>query len=82
MLSFEEALGKLLAAAKPVAETRLMPITAAAGRVLAAPQFSTVAAPPLDNSGMDGYAVRCTDVPNAGVCLPVSIGGSFVSKNP
>jgi len=35
MLTFEEALGKLLAAAQPVAETRSLPLTAAAGRVLA-----------------------------------------------
>ena len=72
MLTFEEALGKLLAAAQPVAETRSLPLTAAAGRVLAAPQFSTVAAPPLDNSGMDGYAVKSADIATAGTFLPVS----------
>ena len=32
MLSFEEALNKLLAAARPVAETRSQPLTAALGR--------------------------------------------------
>ncbi|MDP3539554.1 MAG: molybdopterin molybdotransferase MoeA [Azonexus sp.] len=72
MLSFEQALEKLLAAAQPVEEIRPMPLTAAAGRVLAAPQQSTVAAPPLDNSAMDGYAVRLADVTKAGVCLPIS----------
>jgi molybdopterin molybdotransferase len=72
MLSFEQALAKLLAAARPVEEVRNLPLTAAAGRVLAAPQQSTVASPPLDNSGMDGYAVRCADITAAGVCLPVS----------
>lgn len=72
MLSFQEALDRLLAAAVPVSETRLQPLTAAVGRVLAAPQFSAVAAPPLDNSGMDGYAVRCADVAATGICLPVS----------
>ncbi|MBK7898308.1 MAG: molybdopterin molybdotransferase MoeA [Azonexus sp.] len=72
MLTFEDALGKLLAAAQPVTETRSLPLTAAAGRVLAAPQFSTVAAPPLDNSGMDGYAVKSADIPVAGTRLPVS----------
>jgi molybdopterin molybdotransferase len=39
---------------------------------LAAPQQSTVASPPLDNSAMDGYAVRLADITVAGVCLPVS----------
>jgi len=72
MLTFEQALEKLLAAAQPVAEIRSQPLTAAAGRVLAVAQQSTVAVPPLDNSAMDGYAVRSADVPAAGVCLPVS----------
>ena len=72
MLSFEQALERLLAAAQPVTEIRSQPLTAAAGRVLALAQRSTVAVPPLDNSSMDGYAVRSADVTAAGVCLPVS----------
>jgi len=72
MLSFEQALEKLLAAARPVEEIRNVPLTAVAGRVLAVAQSSTVAVPPLDNSGMDGYAVRTADVTAAGLCLPVS----------
>ncbi len=72
MLSFEEALDKLLSAATPVEEVRALPLTAAAGRVLAVAQASTVAVPPLDNSAMDGYAVRVADITAAGVCLPVS----------
>lgn len=72
MLSFEEALDKLLSAATPVEEVRALPLTATAGRVLAVAQASTVAVPPLDNSAMDGYAVRVADITAAGVCLPVS----------
>ena len=72
MLSYEQALAQLLAAARPVAETRHVPITAAAGRVLAQAQVSTVNVPPLDNSAMDGYAVRLADVAQVGVTLPVS----------
>jgi len=72
MLSFEQALDNLLAAAQPVEETRNLPLSAAAGRVLALSQRSTVDVPPLDNSAMDGYAVRAEDVASAGVCLPVS----------
>jgi len=72
MLSFEQALEKLLAAAQPVEEVRSLPLTATAGRILALAQQSTVAVPPLDNSAMDGYAVRVADVAFAGVCLPVS----------
>lgn len=72
MLSFDEALGKLLAAAQPVAEIRHLPLLAAAGRILAVPQTSTVAVPPLDNSSMDGYAVRAADLAVLGVSLPIS----------
>lgn len=72
MISFEAALEQLLAAALPVTEVRHIPITAALGRVLARAQLSTVDVPPLDNSAMDGYAVRLADVPQAGVCLHVS----------
>jgi molybdopterin biosynthesis enzyme len=46
MLSYQQALDKLLAAARPVAEVRSLPLTAALGRVLAVPQRSTVAVPP------------------------------------
>ncbi len=72
MLTYEQALAQLLAAAQPVEEIRRVPLTAAAGRVLAAVQQSGVAVPPLANSAMDGYAVRVADVTAAGVCLPVS----------
>ncbi len=72
MLTFEQAFERLLTAARPVAETRSLPLTAAAGRVLAAPQVSTIASPPLDNSAMDGYAVRVADIAAAGTYLPVS----------
>ena len=72
MLSYEQALEKLLAAVLPVEEVRHVPLNAATGRILAAAQRSTVAVPPLDNSAMDGYALRGADVPSAGVCLPVS----------
>lgn len=72
MLTFEDALQKLLAAAVPVSEVRWLPTLAAAGRVLAAPQQSTVDVPPLDNSAMDGYALRAADVAQPGALLPVS----------
>lgn len=72
MLTFEQALEKLLTAAQPVEEIRSLPLTATAGRVLAVLQQSTVAVPPLDNSAMDGYAVRVSDITGLGVCLPVS----------
>lgn len=72
MLSFDEALARLLAGARPVAEIRAMPTLAAAGRVLAEAQYATLSTPPLDNSAMDGYAVRVVDVATIGACLPVA----------
>ncbi|MFN8895310.1 MAG: gephyrin-like molybdotransferase Glp, partial [Betaproteobacteria bacterium] len=44
----------------------------ARGRVLAAEVRATIAVPGADNSAMDGYALRCADVPAAGAVLPVS----------
>ncbi|MCL2829931.1 MAG: molybdopterin molybdotransferase MoeA [Betaproteobacteria bacterium] len=72
MLTFDEALEKLLAAVRPVQHVRSLPTLAAQGRVLAEAQYSLLAVPPLNNSAMDGYAVRAGDVPEAGTVLPVS----------
>jgi molybdopterin molybdotransferase len=70
MLSVDEALTQLLAAAKPVAEVEDVPTLEASGRVLARAQRSTMDVPPMDNSAMDGYAVRSRDA-HAGAVLKV-----------
>src|SRR5205085_7958627 len=44
----------------------------ARGRVLRADVQSALDVPPQDNSSMDGYALRCADVPAAGALLPVT----------
>ena len=49
MLSVDEALERVLAGARPVAETETVPTLSAAGRVLAAAQRSAMNVPPLDN---------------------------------
>lgn len=72
ILSFEEALSHLLAAAAPVAETEALSTLDAGGRVLAAAQRSAIDVPPHDNSAMDGYAVRAADVTAQGCVLPIS----------
>ncbi len=61
MLSIEEALQKLLSAAHPVDTHEWLPLALAQGRILATPLVSRVSVPPLDNSAMDGYAVRCSE---------------------
>ncbi|HVC13104.1 MAG TPA: molybdopterin molybdotransferase MoeA, partial [Burkholderiales bacterium] len=62
MLSVDEALAVLLAGASPVAEIDEVPTLEASGRVLARAQRSQMDVPPMDNSAMDGYAVRAADV--------------------
>jgi molybdopterin molybdotransferase len=72
MLSADQLLDALLERAHGVTETETVAVTDALGRVLAAPQTSAITVPPMDNSAMDGYAVRVADVTVAGVRLPVS----------
>ncbi|MEO1765793.1 gephyrin-like molybdotransferase Glp [Thiobacter sp. AK1] len=73
MLSVDEALDRLLAAARPLTEVETVATEAALGRTLAQSQVSPIAVPPLDNSAMDGYAVRVSDLNTQGdTRLPVS----------
>ncbi|HYY62369.1 MAG TPA: gephyrin-like molybdotransferase Glp [Burkholderiales bacterium] len=61
LLSVDDALAQMLARAKPVADIEEVPTLEATGRVLARAQRSSLDVPPLDNSAMDGYAVRIAD---------------------
>ena len=75
MLSVENALDQLLAAAVPVVESETLLAENALGRILAAPLVSSVSVPPLDNSAMDGYALRlaeCADGSGNPQWLPIS----------
>lgn len=72
LMELDQALDLLLAGARPVAESEMVSTFEASGRVLAQPQFSALNVPPLDNSSMDGYAVRCAEVSAVGTALPVS----------
>jgi molybdopterin molybdotransferase len=72
LLDFDDALSRLLAGAMPVRETETVPTQSAAGRILAQGLRSTLDVPPLDNTSMDGYAVRCADVAIAGTQLVVA----------
>ena len=72
MLSYEQALLQLLAGAPVLGATEARPTQSACGRVLAAAQVSAIFVPPLDNSSMDGYALRAADVPVAGTRLKVA----------
>ncbi|MCD9086967.1 gephyrin-like molybdotransferase Glp [Stenotrophomonas sp. SY1] len=56
MISYEQALQQLLAAASALPSEEV-PVTQAAGRILAADVVSPQALPPFDNSAMDGFAL-------------------------
>ncbi len=72
LLSVDEALAQLLAGARPVTEVEQVPTMQAAGRVLARAQTSSMDVPPMDNSAMDGYAIRCSDVSLLNASLKIS----------
>jgi molybdopterin molybdotransferase len=62
LLSVDEALAVLLEGAHPIRDIESVSTLEATGRVLAAAQSSTMDVPPMDNSAMDGYALRRADV--------------------
>lgn len=72
LLSFDEAYAKLLGFVRPVREVESVDTMLASGRVLAVTLNSSISQPPMDNSAMDGYALRAADVPVAGTRLAVS----------
>jgi molybdopterin molybdotransferase len=72
MLTLDDALGRLLGAVVPLADIETLSTFDALGRVLRQDVRSALDVPPQDNTSMDGYALRCADVPVAGALLPVT----------
>ena len=70
MISVEEALDKVLSCVE-VLEPERKPILDCLGQVLAEDVYSTIDIPPLDNSAMDGYALRAEDTRDAGELSPI-----------
>ncbi|MBX3731413.1 MAG: molybdopterin molybdotransferase MoeA [Verrucomicrobiae bacterium] len=69
MLSaLESVREELLAGLEPVGQ-EVVPLVAAAGRVMAISPRARTALPPFDNSAMDGYAVRAADLGTVPVAL-------------
>lgn len=68
----DDALATLLAHAEPQLASAPVSTFDADGRVLAQDVVSALDVPPLDNSAMDGYAVRVADCASGGAELPVS----------
>jgi molybdopterin molybdotransferase len=61
-LSVEAARAAIAAALRPITETESLPLTAALGRILGADIVSPISVPAHDNSAMDGYALRGSDL--------------------
>ena len=72
MLTAQQALDHLLSNAKAVGESETVAMQAALGRVLAENVNSLVDVPPLDNTSMDGYAVRTADTQTPGSALKIA----------
>ncbi len=72
MLALADALSRLLGAVAPLAEIETRSTFDSLSRVLRQDVRSALDVPPKDNTSMDGYALRCADVPAAGALLPVT----------
>jgi len=72
MRSLDDALAELLGHAAPLEGIENVSTFDADGRVLARDLISALQVPPQDNSSMDGYAVRTSEIADEGVPLPVS----------
>jgi len=75
MISFDEALALLVAAARPLGREQVR-LAEAAGRILAEPVVAPFDAPATDVSIMDGYAVREADLPGRHGVVGESFPGS------
>ena len=82
-LSVEEALARILAQADPLETEAVRPLDAL-GRALAEPVSAAATLPPWDNSAMDGYAVRATDVAAATLLSPaiLRVSGEIRAGDP
>jgi molybdopterin molybdotransferase len=87
MLELEDAQQRIISAIQPLSAESVS-LWDAAGRVLAQSVVSPLSLPVFDNSAMDGYAVRSSDVAQANANSPVMLkcigavaaGGSFGSS--
>lgn len=71
MLTYEKALARILAEAKPLSSESIA-IDDALGRVLAEDIVAATAVPPFRNSSMDGFALRFADLTGA----PLTVVGT------
>ncbi|NJM44545.1 MAG: molybdopterin molybdotransferase MoeA [Brachymonas sp.] len=72
LISLDEALDDLLTKVLPLGESETVSTFEADGRVLAQDVISALDVPGFDNSQMDGYALRSSEVREAGTVLQVT----------
>ncbi|HEX4878902.1 MAG TPA: gephyrin-like molybdotransferase Glp [Limnobacter sp.] len=72
MIALDDLIAQIWPLAKPVDGTDTVAIAHAHGRVLCVDLVSALNVPQHDNSGMDGYAVRCSDLTDWPAGMPVS----------
>ena len=73
LLTVGAALAEIEARITPAVETETVPLSAAAGRILARDIVATMNLPPHDNSAVDGYAVAHADlIPDRATIMPVT----------
>jgi len=72
MISFKEALGRILSHVQPLGSEKVS-LLEALGRVMAEDIYANRNIPPLDNSGMDGYAVKYADIRNGSKGRPIHL---------
>lgn len=86
MFTVSDAVARIVAGIEPLSVERVA-LLDALGRVLATPIVSPLTLPAWDNSAMDGYALRASDVEGASAEKPVSLtvletvaAGAFPSR--
>jgi molybdopterin molybdotransferase len=72
MITVEEALERILSRVRPLGSEKV-PILDTLGRVVNEDVYASRDIPPLDNSAMDGYAVKWEDIQNASPDQPVGL---------
>lgn len=79
LLALSDALDNMLARLSTPKLVEQLPLNECANRVLAEDIFSPINVPNFDNSAMDGYAVRISDLAQN---LTLNVAGKAFAGNP
>ncbi len=80
LMPVDQAIEIILAKVKSVTDIQSVSLLNALGRVLAEDQVSTIDVPPLDNSAMDGYALRFDDIAEQRLTVSQRIAAGEVAQ--